>query len=424
MDRIHGSVPRATGTSIFPFQVNAGPPAPVQDPIRAMASSLNYDSRTGTKYSPAELISIKKLFPWVEEVEESLIHMIPLHKFSEMTPKPPKQDTSRQGLRDRLMSNSKKLVNPSHSGSHSDDSFTQLCPVRVDRYPRTSVQEFISTAKKILPRGGVPPVDGYDLDFLGLGGTVTDRGWVEVHNPGSEFLNLKMFSKANSYSASEGSRTSFSILSSGDAIGIGDCLKDIVSMAEFKQALRSYVAASYFALPWYPAPQALVNFLEHHRYMEAYIPSNQASTLTRFVNAVMYKNAKSWRTTDIPPLSVEDLFRTWSHFTADASGSPADFNARFTPDRQSRRDFSKRTIVNPPSLFPKASQLTSFPRQSSPPATSGSSDVCIRFNLGICPSQRNSSCILTYKSGRARTLQHTCDRCGKYHASSQFHKKR
>ena len=413
MNRRHGPVPNLAESTPCPWRINPGPPPPTQD--QSISPPMQFSS-----YTQAQLSSIKKLYPWTESLEESLIHMIPLHKFVEMTPKPQKRDSSRQGMRDRLVDNAMKLDSPAVPTTHLDDSGRNLCKIRVDRYPRTSVAEFMVAAKKLMPTGGIPAVDTYDMDYLGLGSTVTDRGWIEIHNPGSEFLNLKMFSRSNSLAASEGSRTSFSILSAGEALGVGDNLKEIANMGEFKQSLRSYLAASYFATPFYPAPLALVMFLEHHRYMEKYLPQYQAKTLTKFVNQVIARNAKSWRTADVPPLSVEDLWRTWTHFCADNSiNGPADY-ASPLPAHMPRQDFRKNSAQTKKALFSSSAPPPLFQKNVPLIPRSSGFDFCIRYNQGSCPSQNRSSCILKYGGG-SRTLKHICSKCGKNHPAFKFH---
>ena len=37
----------------------------------------------------------------------------------------------------------------------------------------------------------------YDLDAVGCGGCVTPKGWLEIHNPASQELKLKLFHMPN-----------------------------------------------------------------------------------------------------------------------------------------------------------------------------------------------------------------------------------
>jgi hypothetical protein len=44
---------------------------------------------------------------------------------------------------------------------------------------------------------GAPPIGNYDMNAVGLGGFVSSRGWVELANPSSTKLSVKMFSLNN-----------------------------------------------------------------------------------------------------------------------------------------------------------------------------------------------------------------------------------
>ncbi len=50
------------------------------------------------------------------------------------------------------------------------------------------------TARERMGVAGHAPVGSYDLGALGMGGLVTSRGWVELHNPRSCKISLRMFS--------------------------------------------------------------------------------------------------------------------------------------------------------------------------------------------------------------------------------------
>ena len=221
-------------------------------------------SSSEPRYSDKELEDILSLFPWAENLPSSLIQKSTLLEISSMNKSNlTSSDLSRQGMSNRLQANSKSLSAPKFTGSHCDNSSNELRPVRFDRFPRISIRDLMIAAKKQIPVNGIPPCDTNDLEFFSLANHVSARGWVEVHNPGSTSMTLKMFSRFNSSSSSSSSQAKFSLLANGEAIGVGENYKDIFSMSELKQSLRAYQQASFMALPWYPAPTALILFLEH-----------------------------------------------------------------------------------------------------------------------------------------------------------------
>jgi hypothetical protein len=412
MDRIHGPVP-PTGLATTASQDQG---------LNILTSRPSSPARGIRAYDAEELKSIREKFEWTKSLPDSLINRLEYTDLVKFGNKPNKQDLTKQGLKDLLASNSNSLLTPQHTGNHLDDSAHVLCPVRLDRYPRTSVPEFMSTAKSILPSGGIKPTKDYDLEFFGLQGTVTDRGWFEVHNPGSELLNLKMFSRANSGVASDSSRASFALLASGEGIGVTESLIEIGSMIDFKEAIRSYFTASYLALPWYPAPLALINFFEHHQYFKNLIPEKeQASVLTKFTNETMLKNAKAWQSRSSPPLSAENLLVSWHFFLARNTSLNSSIFSPHTPLRTSMNPYEKQ---NSQSLALSGKQNYTIPRITSPKSAQDAAykkavnnNVCYRYNLGRCPNQADQSCKQTNsKDGSLpRILKHICNICGRKH---------
>ena len=412
MDQIHGPTPPTDSIPILDqgLHINSSRPEPTAP-------------APGTRaYDTEELKSIREKFEWTKSLPDSLINRLEYTELVKLGNKPNKQDLTKQGLKDLLSSNSTSLLTPQHTGSHLDDSAHLLCPVRMDRYPRTSIPEFMSTAKSMLRPGGVKPTKDYDLEFFGLQGTVTDRGWFEVHNPGSEMLNLKMFSRANSGVASDSTRASFALLASGEGIGVTESLIEIGSMIDFKEAIRSYFTASYLALPWYPAPLALINFFEHHQYFKHLIPEKeQASVLTKFTNETMLKNAKAWQSRSSPPLSAENLLVSWHFFLARNTSLSSSI---FSPQT------SLKTAVNPyerqnfQTSVQSSNKNYTIPKLTSPKSAQEAAykkalhnNVCYRYNTGKCPNQADQSCKQTNpKDGSlSRTLKHVCNICSRRH---------
>ena len=202
------------------IQPPIGPPNPHLPPVT-----------TGPRYSNSELEEIKSLFPLTLNIPASLIQKSSLLELSSMNKANlSTSDMSRQGLNNQLQATAHSLSIPKHRGEHCDDSYNLLCPVRFDRFPRLSIRDLIVCAKKQFPANGLPPCDSYDLDFFGLNHCVSARGWVEVHNPGSTNMSLKMFSRFNSSTTNSSSQAKFSLLANREAIGVGENYRDIFSV--------------------------------------------------------------------------------------------------------------------------------------------------------------------------------------------------
>jgi hypothetical protein len=73
------------------------------------------------------------------------------------------------------------------------------------------------------------------MSTVGLGGCVTNPGWTELHNPASTSICLKMFSSSNMGSVTTGTKR-LTLADGEAAINVGEHLKEIVHMEEFKHA--------------------------------------------------------------------------------------------------------------------------------------------------------------------------------------------
>jgi hypothetical protein len=61
----------------------------------------------------------------------------------------------------------------------------------------SSAQNTRLKAHEILKTDGVLALGNYDMDAIGYEGSVTAKGWQEIHNPASLNLNLKFFFISN-----------------------------------------------------------------------------------------------------------------------------------------------------------------------------------------------------------------------------------
>ena len=163
--------------------------------------------------------------------------------------------------------------------------------------------------------------------------------------------------------------------------------------------------ASFMALPWYLAPTALILFLEHNYFMSGEVHSNQAKIVSDFCNEVFAKNARLWNSSD-PPLSAELLRNTWVHFLVDNN-----LNSFKTAASKSYTQPASAGIAPP---YP-AKSYSKFNKSSI-----YNSDICVRFNSEICPSQKLPSCILPSKSSaKPIRLRHVCLKCKGNHPQSR-----
>jgi hypothetical protein len=78
-----------------------------------------------------------------------------------------------------------------------DDRNENLHPCRFLPAPICAAKELWLHAREVLGPAGLPPVSCFDMAAVGLAGYVTSRGWIEIHNPGSASLSLRLFNIVN-----------------------------------------------------------------------------------------------------------------------------------------------------------------------------------------------------------------------------------
>jgi hypothetical protein len=49
----------------------------------------------------------------------------------------------------------------------------------------------------VIGPNGIPPISTYDMSAVGLAGYVQPKGWIEISNPGSPNMKLRLFNIKN-----------------------------------------------------------------------------------------------------------------------------------------------------------------------------------------------------------------------------------
>lgn len=123
-------------------------------------------------------------------------------------------------------------------------------------------------ARRVLGEKGVTAIGSYDLDAVGAGGSVTPKGWMEIHNPSSAELKLKLFHMPNV--ANSGMTAKKVSLDGGeDGLSIGDSLREIADLESFRAALNNAREAMLSALPWNRSISAVAGFFQNNCYLQA-----------------------------------------------------------------------------------------------------------------------------------------------------------
>jgi len=292
--------------------------------------------------------------------------------------------------------------NPTTYESEQDNRIDTFHRIRWAGGPACGSQGVWAHTRSSNPLDGVEPIAAYDMETIGLGGHVTARGWIEIHNPASKSLSLKLFSSNNVGNATASSkRITFS--ESDDGFDVGESMKEISDLGEFKTALRALKAAMRYSLPWNFSVEAIDGFLQNSAFCAVDLVNvpNKASVLTGFVNYALGINAQRWQR-KMPFLSTGDLEQQWPSFFR--TRCPAASHNAQNMQQQQRRQFTNfgtgnfnRKPFGPRPGAPTSSQPYHTPGPKAVPSNlialthSVSEDqLCRRFNFGVCPNQWDS----------------------------------
>lgn len=250
-------------------------------------------------------------------------------------------------------------------------------------------------AREVLGPSGHVPIGTYDMASIGLGGFVSKRGWVELHDVGSESLSLKLFninSCGNKITSKSRDREE-------------EEYQDINELGEFKLALRVAREAMAWVHPWNKSVAALEGFFHQTDFCKEDLLSSDKSgqVLTQFSDYVFGENADRWRGMQVF-LSTGELRATWASFWGARPESK--LKPKKKEERYAKGDYRKKSsFIWDPSFF---------------------DDICRLFNMGKC-TKAPGTC--TTRSGIP--LRHICnyradktkpqDVCGKSHQAIHNH---
>jgi len=175
-----------------------------------------------------------------------------------------------------------------------------------------SAQAVWIKAREALGAKGVLAIGNYDLDSVGCGGCVTPKGWLEIHNPGSTELKLKLFHMPN-VGGSALAAKKVSIADNSSSISVKDDMAEVADLESFRSALNALREAMAAALPWNRSVSAIIGFMVNSAYCGSDLQANprRGAILTEFVDYILGRNALNWENGQ-PFLSTDDLSHVWA----------------------------------------------------------------------------------------------------------------
>ena len=303
-------------------------------------------------------LQLWRLLPQLKELPESLLNTLAKEK----------KTSERLGVNTRLAHNAKKMVrHPVEVEKGVDNRREKLHPARFLGGVSCSLPEQWAAARRVIGESGVPAIGNYDLDSVGCGGCVSPKAWLEIHNPASQELRIKLFHLPNVASTGlSGKKT--------DNGEDGESLREIADLDGFKVALNTAREAMASALPWNRSISAIVGLMFNTNYLQEDIGGNpkRAAILSEFTDYIFSRNALNWENNQ-PFLTTDDLTHVWSNWRC------------------------KRGI----------SQKSSYEHKKEKDSKKQDKDVCCRlYNTKVCKQQADKEC----KTSWGRTLKHLCNK--------------
>ena len=401
---------------------------------RPASSSVRDPASTPSGINSLDLDALKRKFPFLLEYSDNFIRDTGVHiliKAETASRKLLDMDRNKKA-EDKLFFNRESLSSSiSNIAAGSDNRLDSLHAARCLPGATCSAGKLWLHARSVMGDRGHPALSTYDMGSIGLGGCVSAKGWVEIHDPASATLSIRMFSMGNC--VSRGTRTASD-----------DDFPEMSDLSEFKAAIRVLRGAMAFVHPWNRSVDALESFFIQSNFGQSDLAgaTKPAAFLSQFTDYVLSENASRWRGMEAF-VTTRDLRSTWADYISQKSGTlnankkannnsgKGQFNKGGNQGHNSGNHFSHPT-QNQQHQGP--AQQAGGPPQGGPPSVRLGLPVyrfyhggCVMWNLGKC-LKATGTC--TSKSGSP--LKHVCNHrpdmartdvfCGKEHPAFQFHK--
>jgi hypothetical protein len=292
-------------------------------------------------------------------------------------------------------------ASPTFFEAGSDDCSYALHPARFLAGPVCSVRQLWLTAREVIGLGPLVALSGYDLESLGLDGCVTTKGWQLIHDPANPGLKLKYFSSVNVGSSSL--NTKRLTLTDGDsAIDVSDSLREILSLEDFKNALRTLSKAMHLALPWNHSINAIEGFMQATNFCakELNSYSNRPHLLAVFTDHILNANSKRWvnKQEFLGAADLRPFYDQWAGSRSLNVLSARASDSVGTDDNQTRNKSSQQRRKGPYKDFQHSGGKENADRKEP--------EICRRYNAGTCPNSHRDC--TSGHNGTGVKLLHLC----------------
>ena len=394
-----------------PQQDHGYTPPPVQ-PRHIPDPAGAYDTPKSRGLSDAAIVFIRQKFLNLNDFPDHIIRDMDFQTIHQLNVSIAAQADAKKKSEpeDRVSQNLEELKRkPVVVQAGTDDRNSQLHSSRFLGGPVCSNRILWQKAREVLGEKGVEPLANFDLGSVGLGGHVTTRGWIELHDPSSTNLTLKLFNIKN-VSNTTRSLQHFTLADSDGILNTGESLSDITDLDAFKTAMRAAEVAQMFALPWNHSILAINGFLLSSDYCVKDLAgrSNRVAILTDFVNYVLKQNAANWQSGG-DFLTNTEVALHWSHWFGTNAASKITLKEDKPHQQQHKGRSSSLPSRHDKKGYGRQDRGSSTPRKST-------QEYCRRYNAGVCPNAA-----ATCATAAGTKLIHACEElvngkpCGKEH---------
>jgi hypothetical protein len=242
-------------------------------------------SGTGGRISPQDLAVFKEKFPSLMEFSDDFLQSRTMDELLRLESTSLRiKDAERSRETEEKLAGNKSKMESKFFGVQAgrDNRWSELHAARYLPGAAATGKRQYERAREVWGLASPPAIGCYDLNCVGMGGFVQNRGWLELGTYGSNKLKIEMFNINNAASSST--------KKSEDNTE----MKDI---SEFELALRTLRTAAHFSCNWNYSFVALENFFHQKKFFKEELKDdpNPAKTLCQFTNFIIGENANHWR---------------------------------------------------------------------------------------------------------------------------------
>ena len=276
-----------------------------EETIRSRPTTTRDPASSTSGIHNTDLEAMKRKFPFLLEYSDEFIRDTGIHiliKAETASRKLQDMDRSKKA-EDKLFYNRESLSTTiSHVMAGTDNRLDMLHTARCLPGATCSAGKLWLHARSVMGDKGHSALSTYDMASIGLGGCVSAKGWVELHDPASASLSIRMFSMGN-------------CVSRGTKSARDDEFPEMADLSEFKAAIRVLRGAMVFVHPWNRSIDALENFLIQSNFGLSDLAGvpKPAAFLSQFTDYVLVENASRWRGMEAF-LTTRDLRSTWADY--------------------------------------------------------------------------------------------------------------